>query len=151
MAEACIATLCQHGILSSGARHHSTSDARLLLGIVELQNRNPCHTRAPRIVSPLVVCHITHATCLFRQCAQVLAQLRGIVAEVTGSSTIGDEEPLMAAGLDSLAAVELRARVEAAFGVALPATVALDYPTLKVSTASCCVQKARPYQHGSRP
>jgi acyl carrier protein len=67
------------------------------------------------------------------QHAQALAQLRGIVAEVTGSSSVGDEEPLMAAGLDSLAVVELRARVEAAFGVTLPATVALDYPTLKVS------------------
>jgi acyl carrier protein len=65
--------------------------------------------------------------------SQALAQLRGIVAEVTGSSSVGDEEPLMAAGLDSLAVVELRRQVEAAFGVALPATVALDYPTLKVN------------------
>lgn len=63
----------------------------------------------------------------------MLVQLRGIVAEVTGSAAVGDGEPLMAAGLDSLAVVELRSRVEAAFGVALPATVALDYPTTKVS------------------
>lgn len=65
-------------------------------------------------------------------CPKVLARLRGIVAEVIGSASIEDDEPLMAAGLDSLAAVELRGRVEAVFGVALPATVALDYPTLKV-------------------
>lgn len=64
--------------------------------------------------------------------AQVLVRLRSIVADVVGSSDVGDDEPLMAAGLDSLAVVELRGRVEAAFGVALPATVALDYPTLKV-------------------
>lgn len=64
----------------------------------------------------------------------MLARLRGIVAEVVGSSAIEDDEPLMAAGLDSLAVVELRGRVESAFGVALRATAALDYPTLKVST-----------------
>lgn len=43
---------------------------------------------------------------------------------------IGAATPLMAAGLESLAAVELRNAVAAQFGVQLPATVAFDYPTL---------------------
>lgn len=66
---------------------------------------------------------------------QVLQQLRGIVTEVIGCE-VGDDEPLMAAGLDSLAAVELQSRVGSAFAVPLPATVALDYPTLKVHLLS---------------
>ena len=42
------------------------------------------------------------------------------------------DQALMEAGLDSLAAVELRNAVAARFGAAMPATLALDYPTLKV-------------------
>ncbi len=41
----------------------------------------------------------------------------------------------MAAGLDSLGAVELRNAVTEAFGVSLPATAALDLPTLEAMTA----------------
>ena len=62
---------------------------------------------------------------------QVLLQLRTIVEEVVGAA-VPDTEPLMSAGLDSLGAVELKSRVEAQFAVSLPATVAFDYPTLKV-------------------
>lgn len=39
-------------------------------------------------------------------------------------------EPLMSAGLDSLAAVELRDSLQAAFDVQLPATVIFDYPSI---------------------
>ena len=45
------------------------------------------------------------------------------------------DEPLMAAGLDSLGAVELRNAVAEAFGVSLPATAALDLPTLEAMAA----------------
>ena len=46
---------------------------------------------------------------------------------------VAPDEPLMSAGLDSLAAVELRNGISARFGSSLPATIALDYPTLQVS------------------
>lgn len=66
---------------------------------------------------------------------QVLSALRSIVEDVVGS-TVPDSEPLMSGGLDSLGAVELKSRLEARFDVTLPATVAFDYPTIKVHPIS---------------
>lgn len=40
------------------------------------------------------------------------------------------DEPLMSAGMDSLAAVELRNSLQSAFGVDLPATVTFDHPSI---------------------
>jgi hypothetical protein len=40
------------------------------------------------------------------------------------------DQPLMEAGLDSLGAVELRNNISSAFGVDLPATATLDFPTI---------------------
>ena len=45
---------------------------------------------------------------------------------------VGSNEPLMASGLDSLAAIEFKNSVSTQFGVVLPATLAFDYPTLEV-------------------
>ena len=45
---------------------------------------------------------------------------------------VGPSQPLMEAGLDSLAAVELRSAMSARFGIAVPATVALDHPNVQV-------------------
>ena len=64
---------------------------------------------------------------------QVTGILMGIVEGVVGCS-IEISTPMMAAGLDSLAAVELRNMVQQRFAVSLSATAAFDYPTIQVTT-----------------
>ncbi|MGB8407608.1 MAG: SDR family NAD(P)-dependent oxidoreductase, partial [Mycobacterium sp.] len=62
----------------------------------------------------------------------VLEYLRDAVAEVTriDASEIREEAGFFDLGMDSLMAVELRRRMEQAFGKELPATLAMDYPRL---------------------
>jgi acyl carrier protein len=68
----------------------------------------------------------------FMHDVQVLSSLKGMAQEVMGAD-IGADVPLMSAGLDSLAAVELKNSISRKYEVSLPATVAFDYPTLTVS------------------
>ncbi len=62
---------------------------------------------------------------------QVTAALTAIVEGVIGTP-IEASTPMMSAGLDSLAAVELRNMVQQRFAVNLSATAAFDYPTVQV-------------------
>ena len=62
----------------------------------------------------------------------------GLAADVMGTP-VAAGQPLMEAGLDSLAAVELRSAISARLGIVLPATVALEYPNLKVRAAPLLV------------
>eukprot|EP00976_Prorocentrum_cordatum_P033929 690610-Prorocentrum_minimum.AAC.1 len=43
---------------------------------------------------------------------------------------VDDHEPLMAAGIDSLGATELRNGISSMMGLSLPATLMFDYPTM---------------------
>ena len=65
--------------------------------------------------------------------AQHLAFIQGEVAEVARSilgADIDPQEPLMAAGLDSLSSVEFRNSLEAKLGLQLPGTLVFDYPSV---------------------
>lgn len=57
----------------------------------------------------------------------VVAQL---VAELVGAP-VAPDVPLLAAGLDSLAAVELPSQLSARYGVSLDATLVIDHPTIQ--------------------
>jgi acyl carrier protein len=62
--------------------------------------------------------------------AFMLEQVQEAVAAVLGRADIDAQEPLMAAGLDSLSSVELRNSLEAKLGAELPTTLVFDYPTV---------------------
>ncbi len=67
-----------------------------------------------------------------------------VVSTILGSA-VGLDEPLMAAGLDSLGAVELKGAIEKVMGLDLPATFVFNYPTVS-SMVQFCVE-ASPMQH----
>ena len=60
----------------------------------------------------------------------VSEEILRIVHDVA-SVEIGASDPLMDSGIDSLAGVELKNKVEALYGVELPATAAFDYPNVE--------------------
>ena len=69
------------------------------------------------------------------------------VANVVGSAVESQDAPLMESGLDSLGSVELRNSLASRFGIDLPATVTLDYPSISALAAyiaSLLVPHSRP-------
>ena len=61
--------------------------------------------------------------------AHLTAEVASAVASVLGS-VVPPSEPLMAAGLDSLGAVELKNALETHLGLELPSTLIFDYPSV---------------------
>ena len=65
--------------------------------------------------------------------AVVQAAVQEAVRSILGAD-VSDSEPLMAAGLDSLGAVELQSSLERLLGLQLPSTLVFDYPTVAALT-----------------
>ena len=65
------------------------------------------------------------------------AHVMRAVHTVLGSD-VGAQEPLMAAGLDSLGAVELRNAVSSSVGMQLPGTLIFDYPSVSAIASFVC-------------
>ena len=60
----------------------------------------------------------------------VVEEVRSMVEQTLGSTVDDVDATFMAAGLDSLGAIELRNSLSGHFGVDLPATVTFDYPSI---------------------
>ena len=60
--------------------------------------------------------------------AALSSAVDAVVSGLVGRA-VAPDEPLMAAGLDSLGAVELRSSLETRLGLSLPATLVFDYPS----------------------
>ena len=79
-------------------------------------------------------------------------QVSAAVANILGSPVDSMDSPLMEAGLDSLGSVDLRNSLSSQFGVELPATVTLDYPSISALAgyiASLTAPIARPRARSS--
>jgi acyl carrier protein len=73
---------------------------------------------------------------------QVYREVHAAIVQVLGAS-IGDEEPLMSAGLDSLGSVEFANVLASTLGVAMPSTLVFDYPSVSAVTDFLALQMMR--------
>ena len=67
--------------------------------------------------------------------SSVQSVIMSTVTRLLDTDSIGNDEPLMAAGLDSLGATELVQSLQTAFDISLPTTVVFDYPTVTALAA----------------
>ena len=81
-----------------------------------------------------VLVHVTREK-VYRQ---VQAAIQAVIGEI-----LGDMQPLMAGGLDSLGAVELRNSLQSQLGLQLPSTLVFDYPTVTALVDFLCPQLQR--------
>ena len=105
---------------------HPTSSA--LAGFVSTQLQGQ-HQAAAAAASALQPAALGVRAAPGADAAAVASEVAQIVAGMLGAE-VAPTQPLMEAGLDSLAAVELRTELGSRFGVELPATAMFDYPTI---------------------
>lgn len=76
--------------------------------------------------------------------AAILDRVVHVTEALHGSLLGGASTPFLAVGLDSLGALELRARLQHEFGIPLPATLAFDAPTPRDVADVVCAALSRP-------
>lgn len=76
----------------------------------------------------ILIQNIMHRWGSQRHCCR--SRISEAVVNVVGVAPSSFDAPLMESGLDSLGAVELRNSLASQFGVELPATVTIDYPSV---------------------
>ncbi|WP_438479342.1 type I polyketide synthase, partial [Streptomyces asiaticus] len=106
----------------------------LLRHLVRRPARRTAHTPAPADTSSLMqrLAALDHGERLRHLTELVRTEAAAVLGHTTIDS-IGPDQPFREIGFDSLTAVELRNRLNAATGLRLPATVVFDYPTAAIT------------------
>ena len=116
------------------ARDHSIMTGDLSSSTQQQQQQQQTAAELGSSISSAVFEHVTRET--------VYRQVQAAIQAVMGES-LGDMQPLMAGGLDSLGAVELRNSLQNQLGLELPSTLVFDYPTVTALVDFLCPQLQR--------
>ena len=128
----------KHKAFFSGFIAETSADVSTMLSIHhQVASQQHQHATAPLDDSPMAV---SSSAAVTRDA--VHRQVQSAIQAVVGSP-LGDTQPLMAGGLDSLGAVELRNNLQSQLGLELPSTLVFDYPTVTALVDFLCPQLQR--------